>query len=99
MNNENLAQKDKLNAELMQIKEAMSLNNMKLDSLYNELEKKGAWNVQDYLAEFNKHQAIIPERCWLADYQRKYLRPRQLGLDQQTYLDRLEGGRKTHQRT
>ena len=67
--------------------------------LYNELEKKGAWHVQNYLAEFNKHQAIIPERCWLADYQRKYLRPRQLGLDQQTYLDRLEGGRKTHQRT
>lgn len=67
--------------------------------LYNELEKKGAWNVQNYLAEFNKHQQIIPERCWLADYQRKYLRPRQLGLDQQTYLDRLEGGRKTHQRT
>ena len=67
--------------------------------LYNELEKKGAWNPQHYLAEFKKHQDIIPERCWLADYQRKYLRPRQLGLDQQTYLDRLEGGRKTHQRT
>ena len=67
--------------------------------LYNELEKKGAWNPQHYLAEFRKHQDIIPERCWLADYQRKYLRPRQLGLDQQTYLDRLEGGRKTHQRT
>lgn len=67
--------------------------------LYNELEKKDAWNPQHYLAEFRKHQDIIPERCWLADYQRKYLRPRQLGLDQQTYLDRLEGGRKTHQRT
>lgn len=67
--------------------------------LYKELEKKGAWNVKNYLAEFDKHQSIIPERCWLADYQRKYLRPRQLGLDQQTYLDRLEGGRKTHQRT
>lgn len=67
--------------------------------LYNELEKKGAWNPQHYLAEFKKHQDIIPERCWLADYQRKYLRPRQLGLDQQTYLNRLEGGRKTHQRT
>jgi len=66
--------------------------------LYNELEKKGAWDVQDYLAEFNKHQSIIPERCWIADYIRKYIRPRQLGLDQQTYLDRLEGGRKTHQR-
>ena len=67
--------------------------------LYNELEKKGAWDPRSYLAEFDKHQKIIPERCWLADYQRKYLRPRQLGLDQQTYLDRLEGGRKTHQRT
>jgi len=50
------------------------------------------------LAEFKKHQEIIPERCWVYDYFRKYIRPRRLGLDTGTYLERLEGGKKTHQR-
>lgn len=67
--------------------------------LFQELEKKGAWSASDYLNEFKKHQDIIPERCWIEDYMRKYLRPRQLGLDEQTFLNRLEGGRKGHQRT
>ena len=67
--------------------------------LWQELEKKGAWEAKPYLDEFKKHQAIIPERCWIADYQRKYIRPRQLGLDEKTYLNRLEGGCKVHQRT
>lgn len=67
--------------------------------LFKELEKKGAWSASTYLNEFKKHQDIIPERCWIEDYMRKYLRPRQLGLDEQTFLNRLEGGRKTHQRT
>jgi hypothetical protein len=66
--------------------------------LYKALETKGAWKASTYLAEFKKHQDPIPERCWIYDYMRKYIRPRRLGLDEKTYLDRLEGGRKNHQR-
>lgn len=66
--------------------------------LYQELEKKGAWNASTYLEEFKRHQDIIPEICWIQDYERKYIRPRRLGLDETTFLSRLEGGRKTHQR-
>ena len=66
--------------------------------LHQKLEAKGAWRAQPYLDEFNKHQKAIPERCWIYDYFRKYIRPRRLGLDEDTYLKRLEGGQKTHQR-
>ena len=59
----------------------------------------GAWSAETYLNEFKKHQGPIPERCWIYDYFRKYIRPRRLGLDQDTYLKRLEGGKKEHQRT
>lgn len=59
----------------------------------------GAWNAKAYLAECKRHQEVIPERCWIYDYIRKYIRPRRLGLDSNTYLERLEGGKKTHQRT
>ena len=67
-------------------------------TLYKLLENKGAWRADLYLAEFDKHQNPIPERCWIYDYFRKYIRPRRLGLDSDTYLNRLEGGKKTHQR-
>lgn len=66
--------------------------------LFQELSKKGAWNANAYLEEFKKHQDIIPEICWIQDYERKYIRPRRLGLDETSFLSRLEGGRKTHQR-
>ena len=66
--------------------------------LFQELSKKGAWDANTYLEEFKKHQDIIPEICWIQDYERKYIRPRRLGLDETTFLGRLEGGRKTHQR-
>lgn len=67
--------------------------------LHKALEGKGAWSAKPYLDEFKKHQDVIPERCWIYDYFRKYIRPRRLGLDEDTYLNRLEGGKKTHQRT
>lgn len=67
-------------------------------TLHKLLEGKGAWEANAYLEEFNKHQSPIPERCWIYDYFRKYIRPRRLGLDENTYLNRLEGGKKTHQR-
>lgn len=66
--------------------------------LYTKLESKGAWDAEAYLAECKRHQSVVPERCWIYDYFRKYIRPRRLGLDEDTYLKRLEGGKKTHQR-
>ena len=66
--------------------------------LHQKLEGEGAWDAQAYLAECKRHQEKIPERCWIYDYMRKYIRPRRLGLDTNTYLERLEGGKKTHQR-
>ena len=73
--------------------------NQAQEHLFRALEGKGAWSAKNYLNEFNKHQSNIPERCWIYDYFRKYIRPRRLGLDEKTYLDRLEGGKKVHQRT
>ena len=66
--------------------------------MYKKLESKSEWSAENYLAECKKHQNAIPERCWIYDYFRKYIRPRRLGLDENTYLKRLEGGKKTHQR-
>ena len=68
-------------------------------TLHTKLEKVGAWKADPYLAECRRHQSVIPERCWIYDYFRKYIRPRRMGLDEDTYLKRLEGGQKTHQRT
>lgn len=67
-------------------------------SLYQQLNSKGAFDASKYLASFKYYQDIIPERCWVYDYFRKYIRPRRLGQDEKTYLRRLEGGKKTHQR-
>lgn len=67
-------------------------------ALFKLLEGKGAWKADAYLAEFDKHQSPIPERCWIYNYFHHYIRPRRLGLDVDTYLNRLEGGKKTHQR-
>lgn len=67
-------------------------------ALFKLLEGKGAWKADAYLAEFDKHQSPIPERCWIYNYFHHYIRPRRLGLDIDTYLNRLEGGKKTHQR-
>lgn len=68
------------------------------EDLYGKLHSKGAWNVDSYLTLFKQFQSTIPERCWIYDYFRKYIRPRRLGLDEDIYLKRLEGGKKTHQR-
>lgn len=66
--------------------------------LFTKLDTKGAWNSSSYLRTFKDFQDNIPERCWIEDYFRKYIRPRRLNLDEDTYLKRLEGGKKTHQR-
>lgn len=67
-------------------------------ALYQALHSKGAWDASSYLNRFKAFQDIIPERCWVYDYFRKYIRPRRLAQDENTYLRRLEGGKKTHQR-
>lgn len=69
-------------------------------ALYQQLSsgEHHAWNAKEYLEKFDTLQNAIPERCWIQDYMRKYIRPRRLGLDKDTYLERLEGGKKTHQR-
>ena len=57
------------------------------------------WDINGYLKLFKEKQSLIPERCWIEDYFRKYIRPRRLGLDgDNTFIQRLEGGKKTHQR-
>lgn len=57
----------------------------------------GAWKAQPYLEEFNKWQSAIPERVWIETYYRLYKRPLEVYGDD-TFLPRLEGGKKTHQR-
>lgn len=69
------------------------------EELYTQLSSKGAWSAKDYLTLFKEKQSLIPERCWIEDYFRKYIRPRRLGLDGSSkFIQRLEGGKKTHQR-
>lgn len=60
-------------------------------------ETAGAWDKDAYLAHVKSYQDILPERVWNQDYWYKYLRLyEQSGIT--TYLDMLEGGKKTHQR-
>jgi hypothetical protein len=70
--------------------------------LYQALDsKKGdlpsAWSADDYLKIFKKWQSIIPERCWIEDYYRKYIRPYEVYNDTM-FLEMNEGGLKTYQR-
>ena len=65
--------------------------------MYIDRQKAGAWDVNNYLNAFEEWQSSIPERCWIEDYHRKYLRPR-LVYGSNDYIGMLEGGKKTHQR-
>lgn len=56
------------------------------------------WNKNDYLWFFNQWQSKIPERCWIADYYRKYHRPYEIYGDTM-FNSMMEGGQKKHQRT
>lgn len=55
------------------------------------------WNKNDYLWLFNKWQSIIPERCWIEDYYRKYHRPYEL-YGNNMFNSMMEGGQKKYQR-
>lgn len=64
-----------------------------------DAETGGAWSPTDYLNEFEEWQSAIPERCWIEDYYRKYIRPYEVfGSDGFMFTEMLEGGKKTHQR-
>jgi hypothetical protein len=71
--------------------------------LYNSLESTGengqenAWDAAAYLKACSDWQKTIPERCWIEDYYRKYIRPLEIYGDSM-FVDMLEGGQKTHQR-
>lgn len=74
--------------------------------MYNQLDKKimtylgqrvKLFSAANYLQAFKKWQSIIPERCWIEDYKRKYLRPYEVYNDRM-YIPMLEGGQKVHQR-
>lgn len=74
--------------------------------MYGKLEEKtityknrniSVWNKDDYLWLFKDWQSRIPERCWIEDYYRKYLRPYEL-YNNTMFISMMEGGQKTHQR-
>lgn len=58
---------------------------------------KTCWNAEAYLAFAKERQNYIPERVYNQDYWYKYLRLYET-KEVTTYLDMLEGGKKTHQR-
>ena len=66
-----------------------------LDSINENGES--AWDANSYLKMFQEYQDAIPERCWIYDYHKKYLRPYEV-YGEPGYIFMLEGGKKTYQR-
>lgn len=66
-------------------------------ALDNLKDGESAWDADSYLKMFEEFQNSIPERCWIADYYKKYLRPYEV-YGESSYISMLEGGKKTHQR-
>lgn len=66
MNNENLSQRDEIKLAFKQIKEEMALNNARLDSLYNELEKSNRTN-KELRATVKKLKNQIAEKAQVID--------------------------------
>lgn len=67
-------------------------------AMYQKLDTDGGvWDSKTYLEAFDTWQNIVPERCWIEDYYRKYLRP-YIVYGDSMYLEMLEGGQKKHQR-
>jgi hypothetical protein len=65
--------------------------------MFQQLDSLGAWSASNYLQAHNNFQKVIPERCWIEDYHRKYVRPYEI-YDSDMFLEMNEGGQKTHQR-
>lgn len=72
--------------------------NKTVDKMFQDRDSKNAWDATNYLKLFEEFQNVIPERVWTADYYRKYIRPREIGKDTGIFLDKLDGGKRTHQR-
>jgi hypothetical protein len=56
---------------------------------------ESAWDANSYLKMFQEYQDAIPERCWIYDYHKKYLRPYEV-YGEPGYIFMLEGGKKTY---
>ena len=65
-------------------------------TMYRNRESAGCFNTANFLAKLKAYQDTRPERIWVADTQRKYLRPYE-DNGTETYIPML-AGRKTHQR-
>lgn len=65
-------------------------------TMYRNRESAGCFNSVNYLKKVKDWQDTRPERVWVADAQRKYLRPYE-DNGTVTYIPML-AGRKTHQR-
>lgn len=65
-------------------------------AMYRNRESAGCFNTTNFLKKLKDWQDTRPERVWIADAQRKYLRPYE-DNGTETYLPML-AGRKTHQR-
>ena len=65
-------------------------------TMYRNRESAGCFNTTNFLKKLQDWQDTRPERVWVADTQRKYLRPYEDNTTE-TYIDML-AGRKTHQR-
>lgn len=64
----------------------------------NQDVENSPWNYSAYLKMFKDFQNLIPERVWIEDYIKKYLRPHRLYSANTDFLEKLEGGKKTSQR-
>ena len=65
-------------------------------TMYRNRESAGCFNTTGFLTKTKAWQNTRPERVWVADAQRKYLRPYE-DNGTETYIDML-AGKKTHQR-
>lgn len=65
-------------------------------TMYRNRESAGCFNTTAFLNKTKVWQETRPERVWVADTQRKYLRPYE-DNGTETYIDML-AGKKTHQR-
>ena len=77
-----------------------------LNDMYVDRENAGAWSATRFLNKMESYQNVKPERLWIMDMQRKYLRPyEEGGVTEETddkpsttaYLDMMHGSKK-HQR-
>jgi hypothetical protein len=65
------------------------------EAMYQNLYAKGAWQAAPYLEACDTWQNVIPEICWIEDFERKYIRPYTV-YNNKDYFTRLADGKKTH---